>query len=137
VKEAASVGPIVENPIPSWASPSDSCSAVRSCDSCQSGASSYCHYTQLGQATCCERATQAVRPSTFLDRFLEAVSRQQPIGIASVSPISVNPIPSWASDSDTCATKRSCDACTNDQYCKYTFTGKPQCCEARKLQASA
>jgi hypothetical protein len=49
-------------------------------------------------------------------------------GVASVSPITENPIPEWASETDVCSKKRSCDACTEGSYCKYTFSGKPQCC---------
>jgi hypothetical protein len=116
----ASVVPIAENPVPSWASAADQCADVQSCDSCQSSLSSYCHYTSLGQAKCCERAATSV-PRTLLDRLQHAV--------AAVTPITENPIPSWASDSDVCSKKRSCDACTEAQYCKYTFTGRPQCCE--------
>jgi len=52
------------------------------------------------------------------------------IGVAAVTPITTNPIPAWASDADSCSTKRSCDSCMESQYCKYTFSGKPQCCSA-------
>jgi hypothetical protein len=64
-------------------------------------------------------------PLTLSDRLAQSV--------AAVTPITENPIPSWASESDSCNTKRSCDACTDSQYCKYTFSGKPQCCEAAKV----
>ena len=121
VKETvASVVPIVESPIPSWASLRDQCADVRSCDSCQSSSSSYCHYSALGQAKCCQAPAPAKR--SLVERLAESV--------AAVTPITENPIPSWASDSDVCSKKRSCDACTGEQYCKYTFSGKPQCCEA-------
>ena len=63
-------------------------------------------------------------PLTLTERLTQTV--------AAITPITENPIPSWASDSDSCNTKRSCDACTEAQYCKYTFSGKPQCCEAAK-----
>jgi len=54
-----------------------------------------------------------------------------------VGPITENPIPSWASDSDVCAKKRSGDSCVADsQYCKYTFTGKPQCCSRAQAAES-
>jgi len=56
---------------------------------------------------------------------------------ASVTPIVADPIPSWASDADICNTKRSCDSCTESQYCKYTFSGKPQCCSRPQPVASA
>jgi hypothetical protein len=111
----AAVTPIVDDPVPSWASKGDSCAAINTCDACQSSESSYCHYTNDGVARCCQRSIGKIPTTTE-------------IHIAAVTPITENPIPTWASDADVCAKKRSCDSCTESQYCKYTFTGKPQCC---------
>jgi len=114
----ASVSPIVENPVPTWASKGDSCSVVSSCDSCSITDSSYCHYSMEGAARCCQRSIGKIPPTQLVD---------EP-HVAAVTPITENPIPDWASDADACSKKRSCDSCTETQYCKYTFTGKPQCC---------
>jgi len=112
----------MDDPIPSWASSGDSCSAIKSCDSCQSSDSSYCHYTNEGVARCCQRSIGKI-PTT------PAIPSAD-IHVAAVTPITENPIPDWASDADICVKKRSCDSCIESQYCKYTFTGKPQCCSA-------
>lgn len=51
--ESAKISPITENPIPAWASPSDVCLAMSSCDAC--GPTSYCRYSAKGAASCCGR----------------------------------------------------------------------------------
>jgi len=116
----AAVTPIIEDPVPSWASKGDSCSVIASCDSCTLSDSSYCHYSNTGAARCCQRSIGKIPTVSPV-----SVEQQH---VAAVTPITENPIPSWASDADICIKKRSCDACTESQYCKYTFTGKPQCC---------
>jgi hypothetical protein len=121
VQLVASVGPITENPIPVWSSPSDTCSTVGSCDSCQVGDIQYCYYKDSGDATCCQGSGPVAG----------AGDDQQPkLGPAGVGPIEEDPIPSWASASDLCQRKRSCDVCesSSTQYCKYTDTGIPTCC---------
>jgi hypothetical protein len=97
---------------------------VKSCDACQVDASTYCHYTAVGQAKCCERSiAQIPRSPISLEKLF-----------AAITPVTENPIPSWASESDHCTKKRSCDACTDGQYCRYSFIGNPQCCEPAAKQ---
>jgi len=107
----ASITPIVDQ-IPSWATKSDICMKVRTCDECTTGDDTYCKYTKKGNAKCCTRAEGATQQS------------------GSITPITENPIPSWASPNDICVRKRSCDACLENQYCKYTMSGRPSCCSA-------
>jgi len=71
-----------------------------------------------------------------VSRVRDIAASASEVSEASVTPITKNPIPGWASDADVCSTKRSCDSCTESQYCKYTFSGKPQCCSAPQHAAS-
>lgn len=133
----ASVGPITENPIPSWASASDVCSAIGSCDACSNDHhNKYCFYKHDGQATCCKPNNHHNNNNNNNDEpeQVAVVSKAQSSLsspsrlVASVGPIEEDPIPPWASTSDVCSKRRSCDVCGDNSYCKYTETGIPQCC---------
>jgi len=66
---AASIMPI-ENPVPSWASPSDVCVRGRTCDDCNlrlnGPDSAYCKYSETGESLCCARAgNEPPHPDVF------------------------------------------------------------------------
>jgi len=123
--KAAGVSPIIENPIPEWASESDKCASTSSCDSCERNEQQYCKYNKDGAVNCCAR-------STVVPTAPKSLGKKDEIPVmAGVSPIVENPIPSWASRSDLCEHVGSCDSCnsTDEQYCKYNKKGQPKCCK--------
>lgn len=154
----ASVGPIMENPIPSWGQPSsDACVSVGSCDACipirDEQTSQYCYYKDNGDATCCQGNSSSdtnTNTTTNNDDNNSNNSKQEADdeaaggggGGASVGPIEEEPIPVWARPSDACTRRRSCDVCQqpitniqvdmNNVYCKYTETGVPMCCTGNR-----
>jgi hypothetical protein len=173
----ASVTPILDDPIPEWATQNDQCMIINSCDQCQSTNVQYCRYSMNGQSSCCARSEsteQVVRmvaaiepikqdkPSAasesdkcvvvntcdscestnnqycFYNMMGQAkccqLQSQQPE--ATVTPITENPIPSWASDNDTCVRKRSCDNCLFGQYCRYNQRGVAKCCSSNSQPQS-
>jgi len=127
----AGVLPITENPTPDWASDADLCVEIaRGCDACNT--TEYCKYTAEGAPTCCSRG---VRTSTWnTPRVADESGDMAPsenAGVAGIVPVAENPIPTWASASDKCASISSCDACTSTrtQYCTYV-KDQPTCCKS-------
>jgi hypothetical protein len=144
---AAGVGPITDNSIPSWATSADVCTPARQCDDCSAlsdstGVSAYCRYDTLGQASCCLPAAAAAP----VGKQPKAQTTQQIPSryLAHISSIQQNPIPLWASPSDTCTPTRQCEDCStgsdagvadsnNRSYCKWSQEGQSMCCTSSML----
>lgn len=55
--------------------------------------------------------------------------------ISGTSPVTLSPTPLWASATDVCTKKASCDLChTEAQYCKYNSLGLPNCCSQKETR---
>jgi len=121
----------LENPIPTWASDADVCASTSSCDACGITNSQYCKYSQNGDVNCCKRALLGRK-----DEMPSLGHKDEIPTMAGVSPITENPIPSWATDSDLCVPMdKGCDACNSTEYCKYTADAVATCC-ARSSSSS-